>query len=101
MKFGRSCFRALLMLSQMLLLWCAAFTNVLRIGGRSSRYCFSFPLLLPQFMMLLFIYIFDCALFLQCSHVTSMQSPYVLNSNVEDYRRISHKPLNYTKTLQK
>lgn len=38
-------------------------------------------------------YLFDRALFLQCSHVTSMQSPYVLNSNVVTYRRILHKPL--------
>lgn len=36
---------------------------------------------------------FNRALFFQCSHVTSMQSPYVLNSNVVSYRRILHKPL--------
>lgn len=34
------------------------------------------------------LYLFECALFPQCSHVISMQSPYVLNSDVFNCRRI-------------
>lgn len=47
------------------------------------------------------LYLFNRALFLQCSHITSMQSPYVLNSHVVDYRRISHEPLSYKQRLCK
>lgn len=93
-------FGALLMLSQMLLL-SVLFSHLFLEGicvRRSSRYCFSFP---PPSVHFLYIYIFNCALFLQCSHVTSMQSPYVLNSNVVDYRRISHKPLSNKQRLCK
>lgn len=50
----------------------------------------------------IYIYLFDRALFLQCSHVTPMQSPYVLNSNVVSYRRIlQKKSLSLSTTLQK
>lgn len=34
--------------------------------------------------VLFYYYLFNRALFLQCSHVTSMQSPYVLNMNEVD-----------------
>lgn len=53
-----------------------------------------FLFLLPQFMVIFFFFcLFNCAFFLQCSHVMSIQSPYVLNSNVVDNRKIIHKPL--------
>lgn len=62
----------------------------------------SFSSSLSSWWFFFYIYLFfNRALFLQCSHVTSMQSPYVLNSNVVDYRRILHKPLSYKQRLCK
>lgn len=61
-----------------------------RGSGREKFTLLFTVFVLPPFMMFFFFcsIFFDCALFLQCSHVTSMQSPYVLNSNVVNYRRI-------------
>lgn len=42
----------------------------------------------PSVHGVVFHFFFNRALFLQCSHITSVQSPYVLNSNVVNYRRI-------------
>lgn len=80
------------MLSQMLLPDVAVFTKFEDLAGRGSNCFSSSPLPPPSVHGVVFIS-FNRALFLQCSHVTSMQSPYVLNSNVVDYRRILHKPL--------
>lgn len=49
----------------------------------------------------LFVF-FNRAFFLQCSPITSMQSPYVLKSRVVDNRRILHtKPLRFNKQQKK
>lgn len=62
-------------------------------------YCFPPPSLYDVVVFVL--YLFDRALFLQCSHVTPMQSPYVLNSNVVSYRRILQKKVSVYQQLCK
>lgn len=69
---------------------CAVFKNFEDLVGEKFTGLFLLLLLpLPQFKVLFISFLFfNRALFLQCSHITSVQSPYVLNSNVVDYRRI-------------
>lgn len=57
-------------------------------GFRMERFPFSFPS--DHFSLLVF---FDCAFFLRCSHVTSVRSPCVLNSNVFNASKILLEPL--------
>lgn len=74
------------------------------VGGAEVHAILSPFLVLPPSvhdnLCFFFFCLFNRAFFLQCSHVTSMQSPYVLNSNVVS-RRALQKPLRLTKTLQK
>lgn len=65
------------------MLFLSVFHKLLRISEGDVHWCFVTPSVHD-----VFLYLFDRALFLQCSHITSMQSPYVLNSNVVNYRRI-------------
>lgn len=99
-----TCFRSIANVKPNVAPQCAAFTNFEDLGGRSSRYFLSFSIS-PSSVhddddVVVFLYLFNCALFLQCSHVTSMQSPYVLNSNVvesttgESHASLSVKQLN-------
>lgn len=70
---------------------CTSFTNRKDFRGISNS-CFF--LLSPSHSVhdeVFFFCYFNRAFFLQCSHVTSMQSPYVLKSNVVNNRRILHK----------
>lgn len=62
-------------------------------------YCFPPPSL--HDVVVFVLYLFDRALFLQCSHVTPMQSPYVLNSNVVSYRRILQKKSQFINNFAK